>query len=133
MQPTSARCEIALHVVQGEQGFLAGPLDWARAVSNYFANKLSLNLLQDRLACPSELSLKRVIDTNLVVKFPRQIRAKPRFTSRHEHGLAVGRTPQDSFTCPSSDLRVFLVFIGENGEMTIKSPTRIGNCPLVSA
>jgi hypothetical protein len=37
--------------------------------NRFFANKLSLNLLQDRLACTSQLSLKGVIATNLVVKF----------------------------------------------------------------
>jgi hypothetical protein len=33
------------------------------------ANKLSLNLLKHRLACTSQLSLKGVIATNLVVNF----------------------------------------------------------------
>jgi hypothetical protein len=35
----------------------------------FFANKPSLNLLQDRLACVSELSLKGVIVTNNVVNY----------------------------------------------------------------
>lgn len=39
------------------------------AAKHPFASNLSLNLLQNRLACTSQLSLKGVITTNLVVKF----------------------------------------------------------------
>jgi hypothetical protein len=46
------------------------------------ANKLSLNSLQDRLACASQLSLKRVIASNLVVNSGAKLgkfRLMPRF------------------------------------------------------
>jgi hypothetical protein len=45
------------------------PLSLGCSPSNGFTNKVSLNLLQDRLACASQLSLEGVITTNLVVKF----------------------------------------------------------------
>jgi hypothetical protein len=45
------------------------PLSLGCSPSSGFTNKVSLNLLQDRLACASQLSLKGVITTNLVVKF----------------------------------------------------------------
>jgi hypothetical protein len=51
-------------------------------MSNAVANKLSLNSLQDRLACASQLSLKRVIATNIVVNFGAKsgkFRLTPRF------------------------------------------------------
>ena len=62
--------EIALRVVQDSEVFLyKGPLNLLYMVSMVCGNKLSLNLLQDQLACASQLSLKRVIAANLVVNF----------------------------------------------------------------
>jgi hypothetical protein len=53
----------------GRQGFSTKPLIAFFEVSqrSFLTNKLSLNLLQDRLACTSHPSLKGVIATNLVV------------------------------------------------------------------
>jgi hypothetical protein len=60
--------EIALRVVQDSEVFLyKGPLNLLYMVSMVCGNKLSLNLLQDQLACASQLSLKGVIASNLVV------------------------------------------------------------------
>ena len=55
--------------MQDSEVSLQRPLSFASHGEQYFANKLSLNLLQDRLACASQLSLKGVIATNLVVNF----------------------------------------------------------------
>ena len=75
MQRISTRlAEIDLHVVQDGEEFSTRPLGLHHRVSSGFflTNKLSFNLLQDRLACGSQPSLEGVMVTNLVVNFRRK-------------------------------------------------------------
>jgi hypothetical protein len=69
MQRISARlAEIALRAAKDGEVSLHGPLG-LHCETGELANELSLNLLQNRIAAESQLSLKGVIVTNLVVNF----------------------------------------------------------------
>jgi hypothetical protein len=96
-------------------------------VSNSFANKLSLNLLQDRLACASQLSLKGVIATNLVVNFG-QNREKNRHGAMLMPWIRIHRPSQVSFTC-STVISALFGFVGKHWKIDTLSPL-IGNCTL---
>jgi hypothetical protein len=72
MQRISTRlAEIDLHVVQDGEEFSTRASRFASQSEQrlFLTNKLSFNLLQDRLACASQPSLEGVIVTNLVVNF----------------------------------------------------------------
>jgi hypothetical protein len=89
--------------VQDSEVSLQRPLSFGSHGEQYFANKLSLNLLQDRLACASQLSLKGVIATNLVVNFGQNLKKFRRVKSH--------RPSQVSLTC-STGISAFVNLVG---------------------
>jgi hypothetical protein len=95
---------------------LQSPLGLHRRAGNSFlTNKLSLNLLQDRLACASQLSLEGVIATNLVVNSHAN-QHNFRLAGRPRHGFANSRPWRDRHFSPvPADLRLLRLFGRING------------------
>src|ERR1700731_1451912 len=84
---------------------LQSPLSLLTRRAIVFGNKLSLNLLQDRLACASQLSLKGVIATNLMVNSWLKL-AQFQFVPRLWHEIAFSPSPLVSLL--NSDLGLLL-------------------------